>query len=161
MWWWLTFGLVMFPWGPPPYAGLVLIQIKESDQSFLLPFQFGHLSASLHGAHAPLHCRRAQVDTVLVQSEAASPSVSLSLPAGEEPCAKHIWSGLGVKWCLRFPTLSGDLSKSSYDWESIQNSDASVGRHENTRGIPGGDETSGGFLQSTRLWDYRLGHMGI
>lgn len=50
----------MFPGGPPPDAGLVLVQVKEADQSFLLPLHFGHLSAGLHGAHTPLHYRGAR-----------------------------------------------------------------------------------------------------
>lgn len=39
----------------PPDAGLVLIQEEEPDQAFLLPLQFGHLGAGLHGAHTSLH----------------------------------------------------------------------------------------------------------
>ncbi len=61
----------MFPGGPPPDAGLVLVQVKESDQSFLLPLQFGHLSAGLHGAHTPLHYRRAQRDTLFIKNQVA------------------------------------------------------------------------------------------
>lgn len=55
--WALTFGFVVFPRGSPANAGFVLIQVKESDQSLLLALQFGHLSASLHGAHTSLDCR--------------------------------------------------------------------------------------------------------
>lgn len=62
----------MLPGGPPPDAGLVLVQVKESDQSFLLPLQFDHLSASLHGTHTPLHYRNAQGDTLFIKSEVAA-----------------------------------------------------------------------------------------
>ena len=68
---WLTFGLVVLPGGSPPDAGLVLVQVKESDQSFLLPLQLAHLSAGLHGAHAPLHCRRAQGGPLCIRSQVA------------------------------------------------------------------------------------------
>lgn len=68
----LTFGPVMFPGGPPPDARLVLIQVKESKQSFLLPLQFGHLSTSLHGAHTPLHYRDWR-HTLYIQIQVAGP----------------------------------------------------------------------------------------
>lgn len=69
----------MFPGGPPSDAGLVLVQVKESDQSFLLPLQFGHLSATLHGAHAPLHYMRAQGDVLIYQGSNGSPCLLVKL----------------------------------------------------------------------------------
>lgn len=51
----LTFGLVVLLGRPPADAGLVLVQVKKTNQSFFLPFQFGHLCAGLHGTHTPLH----------------------------------------------------------------------------------------------------------
>lgn len=98
-WWWLTFGTVMFPRGAPPDAGLVLIQVKESDESLLLSLQFGHLSASLHGAHTPLHCRRAQGYSLFIKSQAASTSVGQACQKStritshtEGACANQIFS---------------------------------------------------------------------
>ena len=53
----LTLGLVVLAWRTPAYAGPVLVQIEEAVQAFLLALQFDHLTAALHGAHAPLNCK--------------------------------------------------------------------------------------------------------
>lgn len=58
----LTFSFVVFLGRTPPDAGLVLVQVKESEQPVFLPLQFGHVSAGLHGAYTPLHFRDTQRD---------------------------------------------------------------------------------------------------
>lgn len=61
----------MFLGRTPPDAGLVLIQVKESDQPFFLALQFSHLSACLHGTHTPLHYRRVQAETSSIRRKVA------------------------------------------------------------------------------------------
>lgn len=173
-WRWLTFGLVIFPGWSPSDAGLVFVQVKESDQSFLLPLQFGHLSASLHGAHTPLHCRRSQGDTLFIKSQvAASPQgsthcYSFTANIRKSLCKSSIQCTVNLWRCLNLSIFPCDLSRFIIIVEIISNIWNSAvhvlwlctGRRHD-KGIQKEAETSSGLPLSTCLWDYRLRHTGV